>query len=107
MVIRLRYMISTRPEDLGVTAPAVIGVAVGLLTRRQWRAGEVAALQAVAEQLGWTSFCRPSTARGGRRGPGERPCADRGALPAAAKPGRRSCLGRFRLSRSRALSCIS
>jgi hypothetical protein len=60
MVIRLRYTINTHLEDQGITAPAAIGAAaglpaaeaVGLLTRRQWRAGDVAALHAVAGRLG-------------------------------------------------------
>jgi len=60
MTIRLRYTINTYLEDQGVTTPAAIGAAaglpvveaVGLLTRRQWRAGDVAALQAVADRLG-------------------------------------------------------
>ena len=58
--IRLRYTINTHLEDRGVTRPAAIGAAVGLpaaeavglLTRRQWRAGDVAALQAAAVRLG-------------------------------------------------------
>ncbi len=62
MAIRLRYTINTHLEDLGVTAPAAIAAAVGLPTaeaagllhRRQWRAGDVAALQAVATRLGLT-----------------------------------------------------
>ena len=58
--IRLRYTINTHLEDRGVTTPAAIGAAVGLpaaeavslLTRRQWRAGDVAALRAAASRLG-------------------------------------------------------
>ena len=58
--IRRRYCINTHLEDQGLTTPAAIGAAVGLppaeaqrlLTRRQWREGDVAALQAVAERLG-------------------------------------------------------
>lgn len=58
--IRLRYTINTRLEDRGVTKPTAIGAAVGLpaaevvslLTRRQWRTGDVAALRAVAARLG-------------------------------------------------------
>ncbi len=58
--IRLRYTINTHLEDQGVTRPTAIGAAVGLpaaeavslLTRRQWRAGDVAALRAVAARLG-------------------------------------------------------
>ena len=57
--IRLRYTINTHLEDRGVTTPAAIGAAVGLpaaeavslLTRRQWRAGDVAALRAAAARL--------------------------------------------------------
>jgi hypothetical protein len=60
LTIRLRYTINTHLQDRGVTNPAAIGAvmglpaaeATGLLTRRQWRAGDVAALQAVAERLG-------------------------------------------------------
>ena len=60
MAIRLRYRINTYLEDMGVTTPVAIGAAVGmpaaeaagLLTSRQWRAGDVATLQAVAERLG-------------------------------------------------------
>ena len=60
MAIRLRYTINTYLEDRDITTPAAIGAtaglpvaeAVSLLTRRQWRAGDVAALQAVADRLG-------------------------------------------------------
>jgi hypothetical protein len=60
MAIRLRYTINTYLEDQGLTAPAAIAAAAGLpvveavslLTRRQWRAGDVVALQAVADRLG-------------------------------------------------------
>lgn len=59
MAIRLRYTINTHLEDQGITTPPAIGGAAGLptaeavslLTRRQWRAGDVAALQAVARHL--------------------------------------------------------
>ena len=58
--IRLRYAINTHLEDQGIRTPAAIGAATGLpaaeavrlLSRRQWREGDVAALQAVAERLG-------------------------------------------------------
>jgi hypothetical protein len=58
--IRLRYTINTHLDDQGITAPSDIARAVGLpvaeavrlLNRRQWRDGDVAALQAVAERLG-------------------------------------------------------
>ncbi len=57
--IRLRYTINIHLEDQGVTKPTAIGAAVGLpaaeavslLTRRQWRAGDVAVLRAVAARL--------------------------------------------------------
>ncbi|MFC7478178.1 hypothetical protein ACFQS7_27780 [Dankookia sp. GCM10030260] len=60
MAIRLRYTINTHLEDQGITAPSTIGAAAGLpaaeavslLTRRQWRAGDIAALKAVADRLG-------------------------------------------------------
>ncbi len=60
MAIRLRYTINTHLEDQGLTTPAAIGAAAGLpaaeavslLTRRQWPAGDIAALQAVAGRLG-------------------------------------------------------
>ena len=58
--IRLRYAINTHLENQGIHTPAAIGTAIGLpvaeavrlLARRQWREGDVAALQAVAERLG-------------------------------------------------------
>jgi hypothetical protein len=47
-------------EDRGITTPAAIGAALGmpaadaikLITRRQWREGDVALLQAAAARLG-------------------------------------------------------
>ena len=58
--IRLRYSINTHLEDRGITTPAAIGAAIGLqggevvrlLTRRQWREGDVAQLEAAAARLG-------------------------------------------------------
>ncbi|MBK1662382.1 hypothetical protein [Paracraurococcus ruber] len=58
--IRLRFTINTHLEDQGITTPAAIGAATGLpaaeaarlLSRRQWREGDVAALKAVAAHLG-------------------------------------------------------
>ncbi len=58
--IRLRYCINTHLKDQEIRTPAAIGAAadlpaaeaVRLLTRRQWREGDVAALQTVAERLG-------------------------------------------------------
>ena len=60
IAVRLRYTINTHLEDQGLTAPAQVGAAVGLpaaeavrlLTRRQWREDDIAALQAVADRLG-------------------------------------------------------
>jgi hypothetical protein len=60
MAIRLRYTINSHLEDRGIATPAAAGAAIGLLApeaagllrRRQWRAGDVAALQAVAGRLG-------------------------------------------------------
>jgi hypothetical protein len=57
--IRLRYTINTFLDDQGITAPSDIAQAVGLpaaeavrlLTRRQWRDGDVAALRTVADRL--------------------------------------------------------
>ena len=58
--IRLRLAIGRALDDRGITTPAGIGEALGmpaaevqgLLTRRQWREGDVAALRAVADRLG-------------------------------------------------------
>ena len=58
--IRLRMAIGHELDARGVTTPAAIGMtlgmpaaeAQGLLTRRQWREGEVARLQAAAARLG-------------------------------------------------------
>ena len=60
VAIRLRTCINTHLDAQGLTAPPAIARAVGLppaeavrlLTRRQWRAGDVAALRAVADRLG-------------------------------------------------------
>ena len=60
IAIRLRNSINTPHEDQGIRTPAAIGAATGLpaaeavrlLTRRQWRDGDVAALRAVADRLG-------------------------------------------------------
>ena len=58
--IRLRMLIGRELEDRGITTPAAIGAALGmpareatsLLTRHQWREGDVALLQAAAARLG-------------------------------------------------------
>jgi hypothetical protein len=58
--IRLRMLIGRELEDRGITTPTAIGAALGmppaeatsLLTRHQWREGDVARLQAAAMRLG-------------------------------------------------------
>ncbi|MFC7478237.1 hypothetical protein ACFQS7_28105 [Dankookia sp. GCM10030260] len=58
--IRLRMAIGRKLEERSITTPAAIGEALGmpaaeatsLLTRRQWREGDVARLQAAAARLG-------------------------------------------------------
>ena len=58
--IRLRMTIGRELDDRGITTPAGIGGALGmpaaeaakLLTRHQWREGDVARLEAAAERLG-------------------------------------------------------
>jgi hypothetical protein len=60
IAIRLRYSINTHLDDQGITTPSDIARAVGLppaeavrlLTRRQWRDGDIAALRMVADRLG-------------------------------------------------------
>jgi hypothetical protein len=60
ITIRLRMAIGRALEDRGITTAAGIGEALGmpadeatkLLTRRQWREGDVARLQAAAALLG-------------------------------------------------------
>jgi hypothetical protein len=57
--IRLRMLIGRELEERGITTPAAIGAALGmaaaeaikLLTRHQWREGDVARLEAVAARL--------------------------------------------------------
>jgi hypothetical protein len=58
--IRLRMLIFRELDERGITTPAAIGDALGmpaaeatkLLTRHQWREGDVARLQAAAARLG-------------------------------------------------------
>jgi hypothetical protein len=58
--IRLRMAIGRELDERGITTPAAIGAALGmpaaeatkLLTRHQWREGDVALLQAAAARLG-------------------------------------------------------
>ena len=61
--IRLRYCINTHLDEQGITTPAGLAQATGLpaaeaaeaaglLRRKQWREGDLAALRAVADRLG-------------------------------------------------------
>jgi hypothetical protein len=58
--IRLRMAIGRELDDRGITTPAEIGAAIGmpaveatkLMTRHQWREGDVARLEAAAARLG-------------------------------------------------------
>jgi hypothetical protein len=58
--IRLRMAIGREFDEQGITTPTAIGVALGmpaaeatkLLTRHQWREGDVALLKAAAARLG-------------------------------------------------------
>ena len=58
--IRLRMAIDRELGDRGITTPAEIGTALGmpaveatkLMTRHQWREGDVARLEAAAARLG-------------------------------------------------------
>jgi hypothetical protein len=58
--IRLRMLIGRELDERGITTPASIGEALGLpaaeatslLTRHQWREGDVARLEAAAARLG-------------------------------------------------------
>jgi hypothetical protein len=60
VTIRLRMAIGHELDEKEITTPAAIGEALGmpadeaqkLLTRRQWREGDVALLQAAAARLG-------------------------------------------------------
>ena len=62
VTIRLRMAIGRELDDRGISTPAAIGDALGmpaaeaakLLTRRQWREGDVALLEAAAARLGLT-----------------------------------------------------
>ena len=54
--IRLRMLVGQALHDRGITTPAAIGMspaeAVKLMTGKQWRAGDVALLEAAAVRLG-------------------------------------------------------
>ena len=68
--LRLRVTIGRELDDRGITTPADIGAALGmpaaeaakLLTRHQWREGDVALLEQAAARLGVTL---PETAHDG------------------------------------------
>ena len=70
--IRLRMAVGRELDDRGITTPAEIGEALGmpaaeatsLLTRRQWREGDVARLQAAATRLGVQVPSAPGDAAG-------------------------------------------
>ena len=59
-IIRLRMAIRSELDERDITTPAAIGAALGmpaaeatsLLTRHQWREGDVALLQTAAARLG-------------------------------------------------------
>ncbi len=59
-IIRLKMAIGRELDDRGITTPAAIGDALGmppavatkLLTRHQWREGDVALLEAAVARLG-------------------------------------------------------
>ncbi|WP_043344502.1 hypothetical protein [Belnapia moabensis] len=59
-MIRLKMAIGRELDEQGITKPAEIGAALGmpaaeatkLLTRRQWREGDVALLEVAAAHLG-------------------------------------------------------
>jgi hypothetical protein len=62
--IRLRMVIGRELENRGITTPTAIGAAIGmsptgttsLLTRHQWREGDVARLR--PRRRGWGCMCR-------------------------------------------------
>ena len=70
--IRLRMAIGRELDERGVTDPAAIGAALGLppaetaklLTRHQWREGDVALLTAAAARLGVPAQGAPRAAAG-------------------------------------------
>jgi hypothetical protein len=65
--IRLRMAIGRELDERGITTPANIGVALGmpaaeavkLMTRRHWREGDVALLEAAAARLGVPDHSHP------------------------------------------------
>jgi hypothetical protein len=69
--LRLRMAIGRALDERGIADPAAIGAALGLpaaaaklLTRHQWRAGDVALLTAAAARLGVPAQGAPRAAAG-------------------------------------------
>ncbi len=70
--LRLRMAIGRELDERGITEPAAIGAALGLpaaeaaklLTRHQWREGDVALLTAAAARLGVPTKGAPRDAAG-------------------------------------------
>src|SRR3712207_6500887 len=70
--LRLRMAIGRELDERGITEPAAIGAALGLppaeaaklLTRHQWREGDVALLTAAAARLGVPTKDAPRDATG-------------------------------------------
>ncbi len=76
--IRFRYCINTHLDDRGIATPAGLAQATGLpaseaaglLRRKQWREGDLAALRALADRLGLEvplEGLDPATGKGGAR----------------------------------------
>ena len=71
-VLRLRMAIGRELDERGIDEPAAIGAALGLpaaeaaklLTRHQWREGDVALLTAAAARLGVPAQGAPRAAAG-------------------------------------------
>ena len=76
--LRLRMAIGRELDERGITEPAAIGAALGLpaaeaaklLTRHQWREGDVALLTAAAARLGVPAQGAPRAAAGDDSDPG-------------------------------------
>ena len=74
--LRLRMAIGRELDERGISEPAAIGAALGLpaaeaaklLTRHQWREGDVALLTAAAARLGVAVQGAPRAVAGGDHG---------------------------------------
>ena len=74
--LRLRMAIGRELDERGITEPAAIGAALGLpaaeaaklLTRHQWREGDMALLTAAAARLGVPAKGAPGAAAGDNGG---------------------------------------